>query len=243
MPDAQLPDPGTDVLDERVAAYQRDYVARRERLLSARATVRSEIEGAAGAAFSRQQLLLQRPRALRLDVLGLMGQRALVLATDGSRYEIFRAGQAGIERGDLHPAVLWETAGLPLTPEAAVGVLLGVPELPADDETPPSVEWDGASGEAILGYAEATFRFDAAGRLRGYRWHPDGHDWVVARYDDWRAAGADLFPHAIAMEFPSSGGRVSVAVQSIELNPSLSPDLFRLSPPGPLSSAAEGGAQ
>jgi len=235
------PGPDASELSARVAAYQSAHQERELRLVSARATARTEVEGAAGAAFSRQLLLLERPASLRIEVLGLMGQRALVLATDGARYDVFRAGEPQIERGDVHPGVLWETAGIPLTPEAAVAVLLAIPEMPVAGDANPEVSWDGASGEAVLGFTEATFRFDGAGLLRGYRWHPDGHDWVVARYDDWR--GDERFPYRINLVFPSSGGRVAVSLESVELNPELSRDLFRLSPRKALSSDAEGETQ
>ena len=171
-----------------------------------------------------------------------MGQRALVLATDGAGYDVFRAGEPGIERGDVHPGVLWEVAGIPLTPAAAVAVLMAIPEMPEPGGSGPDLDWDGATGEAVLGYPEATYRFDASGSLRGYRWHPDGHAWVVARYDDWQGEGDERLPRQIALEFPSSGGRVAVTVQSIEVNPEFPPGLFRLPPPRSLPSDPEGGA-
>ena len=239
VPPAPVP-PG---LDERVAEYLDALAARHDSVSALRARARSEARGASGDAFSRQLLLLERPARMRIEVLGLLGQRALVLATDGRHYEVFRAGVPGIEQGEVHPGVLWDVAGVPLAPDTAVSILLAAPEQPAGG-APPRVRWDGGSGEAVVAYPDHTFHFDGPGRLRGYRWHPDGHDWVVARYDDWRPAQAGendaAFPHTIVLDFPSNGGRVRVALSDVELNPALDAALFRLRAPEPLSSDAEG---
>ena len=229
-------------LEARTAEYLVALTARHDAVSALRARARTEVEGASGGVFSRQLLLLERPASMRVEVMGLLGQRALVLATNGETYEVFRAESPGIERGDVHPGVLWDVAGVPLAPEAAVSVLLAAPALPAGGR-PPTVHWDGASGEVVVAYTEKTFRFDAAGRLRGYHWHPDGHDWVVARYDEWRERGNGEFPERITLDFPANGGRVRMALSEIELNPSLDAGLFRLRPPEPLSSAAEGGGR
>ena len=240
---APMPIPSAPTgLDARAAEYLDALSLRHGSVSGLRARARTEVEGASGAAFSRQLLLLQRPARLRLEVMGILGQRALVLTTDGQRYQVYRAEAAGIERGEVHPGVLWEVAGVPLAPHAAVSILLAAPELVAGG-APPTVHWDGASGEAVVAFADRTFRFDAAGRLRGYRWHPDGHDWAVARYDDWRSVDDEsdiAFPHSIMLDFPSNGGRVRVALSDVELNPALDVGLFRLGAPEPLSSGAEG---
>ncbi len=232
--------PVPDELQVRANGYLAALAERHDELRSLRARARTEVDGASGEAFTRQLLLLEKPARLRIEVLGLLGQRSMVLATDGDGYDVFRAPSPEIEHGTVHPGVLWEVLGVPLAPAAAVSVLLAAPESPGSGAVH-LVAWDGASGEAVISYADRTFRFDSAGHLRGYRWHPDGHDWVVARYDEWQEPeGGSAFPLSIALDFPANGGRVRVRFQEVEQNPELSPALFRLRPREPLSSGAEG---
>ncbi len=87
-------------LELRVAEYLAALAGRHEAVSALRARARTEVEGASGEAFSRQLLLLERPARMRVEVMGLLGQRALVLATNGETYEVFRAESPGIERGD-----------------------------------------------------------------------------------------------------------------------------------------------
>jgi hypothetical protein len=227
-----------DELEMRAMAYVAAQIERGDRVTSLRARARTEIDGAAGDAFSRQLLLLEQPARLRIEVLGLLGQRAMVLATDGQAYEIYRAGAPQMEQGTVHAGVLWEAAGVPLAPDAAVAILLAAPE--PDTAGQPKVEWDGANGHAVVAYSDQTFGFDTAGHLRTYRWHPEGHDWVVARYDDWQDEGVAFFPRRFALDFPANGARAEIQLQEVELNPALADEVFRLRPAKPLSSALEG---
>ena len=49
-----------------------------------------------------------------------------------------------------------------------------------------------------------------------------------ARYDDYRDVAGSPFAHAIAVELPATGTHAELQFQWVELNPSLSDDLFRL---------------
>src|SRR4029450_10940097 len=73
----------------------------------------------------------ERPAGMRLEVLGVLGQRVAVLATDGAHYDLYRAARPGLESGAGHPGILYEMAGVPLTPEEAVRLALGSPLEPA----------------------------------------------------------------------------------------------------------------
>ena len=174
-----------------------------------RATARAESSGPDGGGFSSQLLLVSRPASLRVEVIGLLQQRVLVLATDGVRYELYRAEGPVREAGPVHPGVLQEVAGLPLTPEAAVGLLLAAP-LPPEEPATSALE-DGA-GDLTLGWPDQTLAFDAEGRLVAFRFHPGEHDALSARWSDFRA---DAFPH-----------RLDLAV--LEHEAQLDPGLFRL---------------
>ena len=205
----------------RLAAL-RSLAAERRAL---RATARSRSEGPQGGGFSNQLLLVQRPASLRVEVIGLLQQRLLVLATDGVRYELYRAEGQVREEGEVHPGVLDEVAGLPVTPEAAVGLLLAAPLVP---EEPVSSASESADGSLTLRWPEQTLEFDAQGRLSALRFGPDERDVLYARWDDWRDAPGGAFPHRLELELHEAEARLVLEYRQVELDPELDPALFRL---------------
>lgn len=190
-----------------------------------RATARSRSEGPGGGAFSSQLLLVQRPASLRVEVIGLLQQRILVLATDGARYELYRAEGQLREEGPVHPGVLQEVAGLPLTPEAAVGLLLAAPLVP---EAAPTSASEDAAGGLTLHWPDETLAFDAAGRLVALWFRPDEREVLYAHWSDWRDTASGAFPHRIDLDLPEAEARLSLEYRQVELDPELQPELFRL---------------
>lgn len=205
----------------RVAAL-RELAGARHAL---RASARAESTGPQGGGFSSQLLLVARPASLRVEVIGLLQQRVLVLATDGVRYELYRAEGPVREEGPVHPGVLQEVAGLPVTPEAAVGLLLAAP-LPPEEPAPRAAEDE--AGALTLEWPDQTLAFDAAGRLVALRFHPGERDALTARWSDWRDASADAFPHRLELELPEAKTRLVLEYRQVELDPELDPALFRL---------------
>jgi hypothetical protein len=201
-----------------------------------RAGARVSIAGERRASFAKQLLLLERPARLRLEVIGLLGQRVAVLATDGARYDLYRAERPALESGEVHAGILWEVAGLALTPEEAVQLALGVPLLPA--EGAPAAESAAALPDGGLrvalrpraaGEPRRTLDFDGAGHLARYAVEAPGGALVFeARYGDYRDVAGSAFAYAIAVELPATGTRAEIEFQWVELNPPLSDDLFRL---------------
>jgi hypothetical protein len=195
-----------------------------ERLaLRASGRVRSEGEGASG--FGKQLLLVERPARLRIEVLGPLAQRVMVLATDGEHYALDRAEQARIERGEVHPGVLTEAAGLPLTPHAAAALLLAAPLPP---EGPPEHAFEAEDGGHSLAWADQTLDFDAAGRLVALAFHPSGRELLAARWSEWRDLAESEFPHRLELELFEPAQRWQLDYQQVELNPVLTPELFEL---------------
>jgi hypothetical protein len=195
-----------------------------------RATGRVETAGPGGSGFSKQLLLVERPARLRVEVVGLLEQRVLVLATDGERYDLYRAQSPGFESGEVHPGVLEEVAGLPLTPEAAVSLLLAAPRVP---EGAP-VAREAAGGALALTWPDETLEFDAAGRLAALAFHPGGREVLHARWSEWReSAGArEPFPHRLELALFEPEARWRLDYRQVELDPPLAPELFRLRPRG-----------
>lgn len=196
-----------------------------------RATGRVEAEGPGGSGFSKQLLLVERPARLRIEVIGLLEQRVLVLATDGERYELYRAESPGLESGEVHPQVLDEVAGLPLTPDAAASLLLAAPLAPGE---PPATVREDAAGALSLAWPDQTLDFDAEGRLVTLVFHPGARDVLRARWSEWReSAGAGgAFPHRLEIELFEPEARWKLDYRQVELNPPLAPELFRLRPGG-----------
>ena len=232
--------------DPRPEALVSRLVAAADGVSTLRGRTRVSIEGGAGGAFARQLLVLERPARLRLEVLGMLGQRVAVLATDGERYDLFRAESPGLESGDVHEAILWEVAGLPLTPEEAVRLALGTPV--GEPSTVGSASELREQGRIRVdlapppGAAPVTLEFGEAGRLARYvRRDVDGAAVLDARYDDYRKVGERSFAHRIEVEFPLAETRAEIRFQSVELNAELPPQLFRLelSGVGPTGRAPE----
>jgi hypothetical protein len=124
--------------------------------------------------------------------------------------------------------VLEEVAGLPLTPEAAVRLLLAAPLAP--DTPAESVEQD-ALGALRLRWPDQTLEFDGEGRLAALAFHPGerGEQAVLyARWSDWRDLEADTFPHRLELELPEAQTRWQLEYRQVELDPELDPALFRL---------------
>ena len=169
---------------------------------------------------------MSRPASLRVEVIGLLQQRVLVLATDGVRYELYRAEGPVREEGPVHPGVLQEVAGLPVTPEAAVGLLLAAP-LPPEEPAPSAAEDE--AGALTLVWPDQTLAFDPEGRLAALYFHPgERREALTARWSDWREMGADAFPYRLELELPDAKTRLVLEYRQVELDPELDPALFRL---------------
>jgi hypothetical protein len=202
-----------------------------------RAGARVSIEGQRRAAFARQLMLLERPARLRLEVMGVLGQRVAVLASDGERYDLYRAERPGFESGEVHPGILFEVAGLALTPEEAVRLALGAPL--AAGEAGAAAEGGSLLGEGVVRVElketsdglRRSLEFGPGGELRRYAVHdPRGGLVLDARYADYRDVGGSPFAHALSLELPES--HAEIHFQWVELNPVLGDELFRLAPRG-----------
>ena len=218
---------------ERLAALRALAAERR----SLRATARVSISGTAGESFSKQLVLAEREAKLRIEVIGVLGQRALVLASDGVAYDVYRAETGKTETGAVDAGVLWRIARIPLLPSEAVGLLLAAPSTPA--EAPRGEA--GPAGELRLAWPDRSVTFDAAGVLTEARVlaGEGGEELVVARFADLRGEGAAAFPHRIELAFPFQKGSALLEYREVELNAALDTKWFRLVKPRVSSAAGE----
>ena len=215
--------------DARAARLLAEHAALAESRHGLRARTRVSLEGRAGEGFARQLLLVSRPDRLRLEVLGLAGQRVAALATDGLGYDVFRAESGRIESGEVHPGILDEFVGVPIRPAAGAAILLGVPnlgndsnELFAGGDDRVFVRW--WAGEQLH---QAVFGAD--GQLSGLRIEAAlGGTSLQAEWGDYRDVEGVPFAHRVRIEVPPAGVAAEVEFLQVELNPKLDPALFRL---------------
>lgn len=200
---------------------------------SLRGVARVGIEGPAGEGRAKQVLLVERPAQLRVEILGLLDQRIAVLTSDGAEYRLFRAEDRSLTGGPVHAALLWDVAGLAVTPEQAVRLLLGAPALPAEARLVAGTQLADGRVELTLrgadGAGSVRVAFDAAGRLLAWTlFGVDQEPLQEARWSDHRPLGDDEFPYQLELEEHATGARAQVRFQTVELNPVLSPELFEL---------------
>jgi hypothetical protein len=201
---------------------------------------RLEVDAAGAAAGgrdlhyrSRQALVLARPARLRVEVRGLFGTTAAVLATDGERYDFFQAEGRSFESGPVHDGLLWEVARLALTPEEVVDLILGAPQLA--DSLSPTAAFDAGDGRVRIelsdtsGSVRRLVDFDAEGRLRWLqeRRRSGAVAWE-ADFDDYAPVDGAPLAHTLAIRLRGGRTRALLSLSGVELNPELSPELFRL---------------
>jgi hypothetical protein len=223
-----------DALVAERLAWLRAHAAARHSL---RANARVSFSGAAGESFSRQLVLAERDAKLRIEVIGLLGQRALVLASDGVEYDLYRAETGKTETGLVDASVLWRVARIPLLPSEAVGLLLAAP---AVLEEAPSAQ-AGPAGELRLAWPDRSVDFDAAGTLATARVlaGPGGEELARANFLDWRGEGAAAFPYRVELEFAFQKGGALIEFRDAEVNAVLDPQWFRLNLPRVSSAPGE----
>ena len=218
--------------DPRPAAWMRALEDTAKQRQSLRAEARFSLD-APDLRFRRpERLVVARPAKLRVEVQGLFGQVAAVLATDGQRYQWFEASKRKIEEGVVDEALLWRLARIDLTPTQAVSLLLGAPvPLPGFSRT--AAEWTG-EGTMVVRFSgprggSQRFVFDAAGRPTEVSAQaPDGARIWEARFAGYEQVDGVAFAHEVSLEFPRVNAHASVRFRRVELNPALSAGTFVL---------------
>ncbi len=211
-----------------------------------RASHRQRLRGLARLAVDRedgsvqlrgkQLVVLQRPSSLRVEILGFLNQSLAVIATDGDTFEVYRAEDQSYEEGPVDADLLWNEAGIDLSPEEAVAVLLGVPirePLPA-----PAHAARDARGRIRIdlpgprGTVSQRVTFDPEGRVRELTvLDASGAALWTAQFDAYRDVDGSAFAHSIEVDVRSGGTRAEISFRNVELNPDLPSGMFQLRPP------------
>jgi len=203
-----------------------------------------KLSGPQGERRLSMNVVLARPSRLRMEIHAFL-TTAAVLVADGVEYDYFESLGRYREGGPVHPQLLWQIAGVPLTLAQAVDFLLG--GTPARRGLRPAggmreadrsirVELHDATGRHVR-----SLRFAPEGTLvEAEEWAPDGRlHWRVG-YDRYRAVGAGPagdageppFAHSIDFDFPRYESQATVAFRSVDLNPDTPDATFELQIPG-----------
>ncbi len=236
--------------DPRPDQLLEDWVERASERQRLRGLARLAVDGHDGSVRLRgkQLVILERPSRLRVEILGFLNQSLAVITTDGEGFEVYRADGQSYETGEVDEHLLWKEAGIDLSPDEAVAVLLGVPisePLPA----PANAARD-AEGRIRIDLADARgfvvqrVTFDPAGRLRAFEVLDDSGGVVwAAHFDAYRDVDGSPFAHSIEVDVRSGMTHAEISFRNVELNPDLPPEIFRLFPAGesgPPSADADG---
>jgi hypothetical protein len=203
---------------------------RRALRATARLAVDAEQSGRSDVRLrSKQLLVLERPALLRVEVLGFLDTTT----------------------GPVHEDLLWQVARLDLTPAEAVDLILGVPH-PGDALTA-TAAFDAGDGRIriqLSDEASAVRRLVDFDEERQLRWlqvrSQDGEVAWEARFDDYALVGGVPVAHEISVVLRDGRSRARISLRDVELNPTLSPDIFRLPGLAPddasgMESGSEGG--
>jgi len=212
--------------------------ARRAELTSLRARVR--LRSGLARVWTRQAVLVQRPSAIRVDILSPFGL-ALALGTEGRTLWAFPPQQGVRYEGPASPANLARLLGTPLGVGDLVDVLLGVPPARQAIATP-TLDRDGADNVLTLVYRGGTqvvrFASDTL-EMREVDERRDGAAPIRVRFTDYE----DGF--ARALDLDAEGG-VTASIAFDEVQPNAPIDASAFLPPAaprvlPLERAAAPG--
>lgn len=180
-----------------------------------------------------QRLALRRPADLRVEILGLFGQIAAVLVTNGATYQTFDASRGSVESGAVTPDLLWRVARVALQPREAVDLLLGAP-LPSAEAFFAGAYSEPGGGVSLdfrdrQGVLRERFGFDLEGQLRQFvRFAENGSVAWEARFDDYRDVSGSPFAFELRLNFPELDARASLRFDHAALEPELGDELFAL---------------
>ncbi|MBW2418575.1 MAG: DUF4292 domain-containing protein [Deltaproteobacteria bacterium] len=235
-PDDPRPDALVQALRTRAASHQ-----------TMRGTARLSLD-AEDLRFRRpQRMAVKRPAHLRVEILGLFGQLAAVLVTDGEVYQYFDVRSGEGSEGAVTSDLLWRLARVDLAPAEVVELLLGAP-LPGPGLVRAGAVESREGAVAILfedtaRRARQRFEFDALGRLlRLESFDEAGTLSWEARFEDYREVEGTPFAHDVQLRFPRVSARASLSFKRVQLGPELSDELFVLTLPE-RSAQREQGAQ
>jgi len=182
----------------------------------------------------REEVAIKRPASLRVEALTPFGVAAVV-AANGTTVDIYQPSDNTFYRGAATADTLNRFARIPLPPEQAVKLLMGLlPQGEADFAAPTSVRSE--NGLLVGSYRMPEGDVDelgfAGGQLRMVRTRGQSGDGYEVNYSDYRDIGGLQFAHQLDAKFLNSGTHLNVKYSNVIVNPTLSDSEFVLVPRG-----------
>lgn len=184
---------------------------------------------------ARENLIVQRPASMRVEVMSAAGV-VLVVAADGGRLAVFDPGKNTLLHGAASAATLERYARIPMTPDAAARLLLGLSPDTAILASPPNSMTVTGEGK-ILTYDQPGGVIDELGfngneRLEMVRETlADGRVGYEVHYSDYRDAGGGImFPGQVNANFPRTGATVKFHFENPSINQDVPDSTFVLLP-------------
>jgi hypothetical protein len=209
--------------------------ARREAVHSLRALARVRYRGPDESSTSREAIIVARPGRLRVEVLSMFGSLYVLTADDGMMTAYARRENT-VYQGHATPENLWRYARLGLPVNELVDIVLGTPPLRQQqrpevsfDEHAQSVRLrqDNGTGTQLVWFSEAGL--PVAAEEQG----PDGEPEWRATFNDYQSHGAVPVATHIGLELPVCERSLDIALEDVDLNPTLDLSVFALqTPPG-----------
>ncbi|HYA28449.1 MAG TPA: hypothetical protein VEI95_06485 [Acidobacteriota bacterium] len=217
MPQLPAPEWGSSKLIESISQ-------RWSQVHSLRALARINYAGPEGKHGFDEAVLVQRPDRLRLETLSLLGAILIVTANDKEIIG-YHPREGVLVRGQSSKANLLRYTQIPLELDEITALLAGLP--PVDASTP----WRQEGNSLIFspnGVRKDSVAFDSQLPVptKWERFNPIGAVVLTARFSDYIATSAGLFPSKINVEAPLQGKKLEIRFQEPEVNATIQADLF-----------------
>jgi hypothetical protein len=219
-----------------------DPEAARTQLLEAESAVRTvrglarlEFEGPQGSGSATQVLVVALPDRARVEALTPLGTTALVATIRAEELRVHSLLRREFGVGRATHRTLSRLVKVAVPPESLLRLLAGLPPLPLRAQDPRLTL--AADGEAV--------RVESVDGEYWQRLWVEGTIPAVARGELWRASelvlvfaladrrtvGGRAFPFDLQIEEPSSGSRLRLRYERVEINADVEAGLFELPPP------------
>jgi hypothetical protein len=182
----------------------------------------------------REQIVVKRPGSLRVEAFSAFNV-ALIVATSGKELAIFEPSRNRLTRAAATADTLNQFIQIPMAPDDAVALLLGIaPDSATLAARPPdAIVTEGAMTVAVWrvensARRELGFQDDqlALARMRD----ADGTVDYEVRYGQYQDLGGLTFPYTVEATFPKAHSRIAVRYKRPIINGEVPDSLFVLSP-------------
>jgi outer membrane lipoprotein-sorting protein len=184
---------------------------------------------------ARENLVLQRPASMRVEVMSPAGV-VLVVAANGGQMAVYDPGKDTLLQGAASAATLERYARIPTTPDAATRMLMGLSPDGAMLAYPPASMTEKGDGKVLTyhqpGGVVDELGFDSASNLEMVRETlADGRVGYEVHYGDYRDVGNGIkFPGQVDASFPKTGTTVKFHFENPSINQEVPDSTFVLLP-------------